>query len=330
MNQANHVDPAAAKGAFSTTRMIGTEKPADFERDTDGNALLAMPWRTGRKGEGGIRLTGCYKRSVPGISLVSVVTVVLNGATYLEKTIQSIIGQTYGNIEYIVVDGGSTDGTADIIRQYEGAIDYWVSEPDAGIYDAMNKAIDLASGRWVIFMNGGDRFFGEGAVEIAMAHIPQENAAAGYYSDCEIVYASGLKRIQFAAKWSDLWQGMPCSHQALIAGGSALKKNKFSLSYPLCADYEQLLRLSSQGLVFDKLPNILPSVASGGLSDSTRSSVYAQFHAISRAFKTRPRIVLAAYFTYRQLHCRLSALVKMLLPPALVARLYGYLRRGSI
>jgi glycosyltransferase involved in cell wall biosynthesis len=73
----------------------------------------------------------------------------------------SVIHQDYENVEYIIVDGGSTDGTLDRLRQYEHAIDYWVSEKDGGIYEAMNKGVDLAQGEWIIFMNGGDRFASE-------------------------------------------------------------------------------------------------------------------------------------------------------------------------
>ena len=90
--------------------------------------------------------------------LVSVITVVLNGEKYLEETIKSVINQNYDNVEYIIIDGGSTDGTLDIIKKYEDKIDYWVSEKDRGIYDAMNKGIDLANGDWINFMNAGDGF----------------------------------------------------------------------------------------------------------------------------------------------------------------------------
>lgn len=89
---------------------------------------------------------------------ISVITVVWHDAAGLEKTIQSVISQTYENVEFIVIDGGSTDGTTDVIKKYEDQIDYWVSEKDNGIYDAMNKGILAATGTWVNFMNAGDTF----------------------------------------------------------------------------------------------------------------------------------------------------------------------------
>ena len=90
--------------------------------------------------------------------LVSIVTVVYNGENFLEETIKSVINQTYENIEYIIIDGGSTDGTVDIIKKYEDKINYWVSEKDAGIYDAMNKGIEAFKGDYINFLNAGDSY----------------------------------------------------------------------------------------------------------------------------------------------------------------------------
>ena len=87
---------------------------------------------------------------------VSVVTVCLNAVNEIERTMLSVLDQTYTNIEYIVIDGGSTDGTVDIIRKYQDRIAHFISEPDKGLYDAMNKGIDLATGEWINFMNAGD------------------------------------------------------------------------------------------------------------------------------------------------------------------------------
>lgn len=92
------------------------------------------------------------------LPLVSIITVVYNGVNFIEETIQSVLTQTYKNVEYIIVDGASTDGTIDIIKKYKDKINIWISEPDKGIYDAMNKGIVFANGKWLNFLNAGDSF----------------------------------------------------------------------------------------------------------------------------------------------------------------------------
>lgn len=106
--------------------------------------------------EGGLRTNGFRKTSKIGRPLVNIITVVRNDEKYLEETIKSVINQTYDNVEYIIMDGGSTDGTLEIIKKYESYIDYWASENDKGIYDAMNKGMDLASGDFINNLNIGD------------------------------------------------------------------------------------------------------------------------------------------------------------------------------
>jgi glycosyltransferase involved in cell wall biosynthesis len=143
---------------FSTTRKL-TSAPLQYP--------ILSPANLERKGEGGLRTKGYFKHSYGETSelsekftvpLVTIITVVFNGEKHLEQTIQSIISQTYDNVEYIIIDGGSTDGTVDIIRKYEEVIDYWVSEPDAGISDAMNKGISLATGILINHLHAGDKF----------------------------------------------------------------------------------------------------------------------------------------------------------------------------
>lgn len=97
-------------------------------------------------------------KTAQGMPLVSVVTIVKNGADILERTIQSVVGQRYPEYEYTVIDGGSSDGSLDIIKRYEKAIVSWTSEPDRGIGDAFNKGIARCRGKWIIFMNAGDYF----------------------------------------------------------------------------------------------------------------------------------------------------------------------------
>lgn len=130
---------------------------------------------------------------------ISVITVCFNAAHVIEKTILSVINQTYPNVEYIVVDGGSNDGTIDIIKKYEAQIDKWISEPDDGIFDAMNKGIRMASGEWLNMMNAGDFFFSkESLSEVFSEIIPV--SAKFLYSDSEMRFEDGRKEVWEASE----------------------------------------------------------------------------------------------------------------------------------
>lgn len=118
--------------------------------------------------KGGLKTKGLFtKKSEEKRPLVSIVTPVYNGETYLEETIQSVINQTYDNIEYIIIDGGSTDGTLDIIKKYENKIAYWVSEPDKGMYEGINKGFKNATGDIFAWLNSDDKYY-HSAVEIVV------------------------------------------------------------------------------------------------------------------------------------------------------------------
>jgi glycosyltransferase involved in cell wall biosynthesis len=102
---------------------------------------------------------------------ISIITITLNAKRYLEQTIASIVNQTYSNMEYIIVDGASTDGTLDIIKKYESEIDNWISEPDKGIADAMNKGIDLATGDYILFLHSDDYLVNSSVLERAAEYL---------------------------------------------------------------------------------------------------------------------------------------------------------------
>ena len=121
-----------------------------------------------------MRTEGRFREVSSEFPLVTVITVVRNGEEYLERTIKTVINQTYQNKEYLIVDGDSTDRTLDIVRGYDKHLDYWISEPDQGVYDAMNKGIDLARGNWLIFINTGDAFFDEQALEKTVQQISDD------------------------------------------------------------------------------------------------------------------------------------------------------------
>ena len=149
---------------------------------------------------GGLRTKGITKTSTPEKPLITVVTVVYNGAATLEQTIQSVVNQTYDNVEYIIIDGASTDGTLDIIKKYEDRIDYWQSEPDKGIYDAMNKGLDLATGDFLIFLGADDLIFAPTTFQnIAMSLIDRDKNYYGdvYLNEHRFIYDYKFSKLKF-------------------------------------------------------------------------------------------------------------------------------------
>jgi glycosyltransferase involved in cell wall biosynthesis len=177
---------------FSTTRNLvqsTSVASADLSTGFDSSVRLS----------GGLRKRGLLKNSAAG-PLVTVITVTFNAQAMLEATIRSVIEQTYDNIEYIVVDGGSHDDTVAIIKQYEFAIDLWISESDKGVYDAMNKGIRQASGDWLNFLNAGDTFNSAATIRTLVDQCirPCGNAKRFIYSDVVLVHKnkSGGSRLQ--------------------------------------------------------------------------------------------------------------------------------------
>jgi len=210
--------------------------------------------------------------------LITVVTVVLNMKEDLEKTIRSVSGQTYENIEYIIVDGGSTDGTLDVIKKYQYAISSYISEPDKGIYDAMNKGIRMASGLWVNFMNAGDVFYNSNSVSSLRNYFQQDTAVI--YGDVRIEH-NDLERTQYAESFSRLRKGMVCCHQSVFIKKQVLDSVVFDLEYSLAADYDLLCRIYLAGFHATKVDMVISKVIGGGQGDVKRVEVLRQFLMIS-------------------------------------------------
>ena len=172
--------------------------------------------------------------------LISIVTIVYNGARQLEKTIESVLYQTYPHIEYIIVDGGSTDGTLAIIKSYENRLAKWISEPDKGIYDAMNKGIDLATGKWINFMNCGDQFISENVVEKISKYLGEAHDIV--YGDAIVLYPTFNTKLK-TTPVRKLWKGMSFCHQAAFVRTALMKEFKFDLSYKVSGDFDFLYRM---------------------------------------------------------------------------------------
>jgi glycosyltransferase involved in cell wall biosynthesis len=193
--------------------------------------------------EGGLRSKGYFKKSYNNKPLISVITVVLNGEKYLEETIKCVLNQTYNNIEYVIIDGGSTDRTVDIIKKYEEKIDYWVSEPDNGIYDAMNKAIGTITGKWVNFINSSDTLDANAYSKIINFLVRNSNT-------CDVIaFGYSIKDVEnnqlktnFKPNLNKKWK-MPSSHNSIIYKFDVLKNYKFNLSYKYACDFDQINKI---------------------------------------------------------------------------------------
>ena len=171
--------------------------------------------------------------------LFSVITVTYNAAAAVEPTLRSVTNQTFSDYEYIIIDGGSTDGTADIIRQYEDKITFWSSEPDGGIYDAMNKGIRAAHGEWLIFMNAGDTFYNETTLQ---------NVADILRDTDEMVYGNayttdGKLYCDMQISHYKLMKGEMICHQSIFARRKTFDNNMFDTNYRIIADKIWLCRV---------------------------------------------------------------------------------------
>ena len=164
--------------------------------------------------------------------LISIITVVYNGEKNLEETILSVINQTYDNVEFIIIDGSSTDGTIDIIKKYEDKIDYWISEKDSGIFDAMNKGILASKGDYINFMNAGD-FFTRIHLVKEVVNILNSEEIDFLYGDYNLGNSNIKYNIQFTYK--------TICHQVIFAHKKCFNNNMFDLKYRWMCDYKWLL-----------------------------------------------------------------------------------------
>lgn len=176
---------------------------------------------------------------------ISIITVCFNSIKTINQTIHSVINQTYPNIEYIIIDGGSVDGSVDIIKEYQERITYWVSEPDSGIYDAMNKGINIATGDYIQFLGSDDCLASYETIE-QIAILLSENRSIDALSTSVLVVDEKYK-IQFTGKskfsQEELYLGFRIPHQGLFMKASILKTYLFDTQYKIAADYDLFLKL---------------------------------------------------------------------------------------
>ncbi|GAB3894979.1 glycosyltransferase family 2 protein [Spirosoma agri] len=234
---------------------------------------------------------------------VSIITITYNAERFLERTIDSIVTQDATDYEYIVIDGGSTDGTLATIRRYESHITHWVSEPDSGLYDAMNKGLHRAAGDYVWFMNAGDEIYDAQTLTNLLANIKAKSGDV-YYSDALFVRDDGDRRSGAAVglrsvvtphvlpkhlTWRDMNLGMKVCHQAFVA------KRSLAPDYPtdnLSADLDWEINCLKAAKKIEYLPFVLCKYLVGGLSvQQHRQSLIDRFKVLAAHFGMLPTLV---------------------------------------
>ncbi len=200
--------------------------------------------------------------------LISFITVVFNSAQYLEATLLSIIDQTFREIEIIIIDGGSTDGTVDIIKKYETRLAYWISEPDKGLYDAMNKGLAKATGDYVCFINSGDQLYSNEIIEKAFGNL--STLPDIVYGETMIIDFQGneigLRRLKAPDKltWKLFREGMLVCHQSVY-----VKKEiapEYNLRYRIASDFDWVLKALRKAKSIHNTGLILSKFLDGGMN----------------------------------------------------------------
>ena len=241
---------------------------------------------------------------------LSVITIVYNNARDIERTVLSVLNQTYTNIEYIVIDGASTDGTLEILKNYTPRISKVISENDEGIYDAMNKGLALAGGDYVLFMNSGDEIYSSDTVEKVFASGPDADI---YYGETEM-YDEGWNslgqrrhRTPNNFNWKDFRFGMSISHQAIYIRRSLTEP--YDILYKLSSDIDWILKAAKKAKKIVNAKMYVAKYLVGGMSKKRhRQSLIERFHIFSKHYGVVPNVinhaVIAARLTFYYLKNR--------------------------
>lgn len=238
----------------------------------------------------------------------SIITVTYNAAKVLEDTIQSIVTQTYKNLEYIIVDGDSTDGTLDIIHKYQEHITAVVSEPDQGLYDAMNKGIRLATGDYLCFLNAGDCLHEDDTL-LRMVHSIQHLSALPdvLYGETDIVDSEGHflhKRRLSAPKrltWKSFKQGMLVCHQAFFARHNLVEP--YDLRYRFSADFDWCIRIMKKAKVlYNTHLTLIDYLNEGMTTRNHKASLKERFRIMAKHYGLASTVLHHAWFVARMMY----------------------------
>ena len=235
---------------------------------------------------GGRRLNGELAETSPEFPLVSIITAVFNGEAVLNGCLQSVLSQDYPNIEHIIVDGGSTDGTLSLLRGCDSHIALWISEPDKGVYDAWNKGVALARGEWIAFL-GADDIYLPGAISTYMALARSHPEAEFLSSKAKLDHPTGYSPT-FGGPWE--WPrftvAMTTIHVGTFHHRTLFKRyGNFNIAYRIAGDYEFMLR-AKNSLNTAFTPETTVIMRAGGVSDSTAGLYEAKRAKIEAGVRT--------------------------------------------
>ena len=280
--------------------------------------------RGGRWASGGEEDRGAASGPRKGPPRITVVTVVRNAREALESTFASVLAQDYPGLEYVVVDGGSTDGTIELLETHDQDLDLWISEPDGGIYDAMNKGIALATGDLVGMLNAGDRYL-EGALAAVAGAFETAGPEAIYFGDALVHYTDLDLVLHARAEPAALTHRAAICHQAVfipleLHGAAGL----YDTSYRLAADYALLAGEKLAGRNFHDLDRAISAYRNDGLSSQRQFVLYRrEMVAFHRAGATGHLARAAAFAGFEVALFHAHALLR----PFLGARLADALKR---
>ncbi len=211
---------------------------------------------------------------------ISLITVVYNGETFLQDCFDSVAAQTYQDVEYLVIDGGSTDGTIDMIRQNLSHIDYFISENDNGLYDAINKGVKQATGDVIGILNADDMFAGADVLAAVAKTFTDDPALNAVYGDLDYIHPTSHKIIR---KWRsrqttflDIKKGWMPAHPTLYLKRELFEKyGAYALDLGTAADYELILRyFYTHRLKGVYLPMLMVKMRMGGISNQSLKSLF--------------------------------------------------------
>jgi Glycosyltransferases involved in cell wall biogenesis len=235
----------------------------------------------------------------------SIITVTYNAEQWLERTVLSVLCQSYFGVEYIIIDGGSKDGTIDIIKQYETGVASWISEPDSGLYDAMNKGLRKATGDYILFLNAGDTFHTNDTLQQIVGKISKRKALPDIiYGETEIVSAEGLslgqRRLKTPSRltWKSFRMGMLVCHQSFFANRNIAVE--YDLQYRFSADFDWCIKCLKQAKSIHNSRLIISNFLDEGMTTQNhKASLKERYNIMNRYYGRISTALLHIWFAIR-------------------------------